>query len=139
MRCNQSEAALSLLKDQKYISIIENNIFFNAEKEYFLGRITKNLNAVNPALALNYFESALSLLNDEKILELTWKILIEIALCYKELGQISKAIHYSKYAYSTLKYLLENISNQRIRNFYYQKKSVLTAFEITKSILQNGG
>lgn len=139
VRCNQSEAALSLLKDQKYISIIENNIFFNAEKEYFLGRITKNLNAVNPALALNYFESALSLLNDEKILELTWKILIEIALCYKELGQISKAIHYSKYAYSTLKYLLENISNQRIRNFYYQKKSVLTAFEITKSILQNGG
>jgi serine/threonine protein kinase/tetratricopeptide (TPR) repeat protein len=139
VRCNQSETALSQLKDQKYISIIENNIFFNAEKEYFLGRITKNLNALNPALALNYFESALSLLNDEKILELTWKILIEIALCYKELGQISKAIHYSKYAYSTLKYLLENITNQRIRNFYYQKKSVLTAFEITKSILQNGG
>lgn len=139
VRCNQSETALSQLKDQKYISIIENNIFFNAEKEYFLGRVTKNLNASNPALALNYFESALSLLNDEKILELTWKILIEMALCYKELGQISKAIHYSKYAYSTLKYLLENITNQRIRNFYYQKKSVLTAFEITKSILHNGG
>ncbi|MBK6913728.1 MAG: protein kinase [Ignavibacteriales bacterium] len=139
IKCNQSESALSQQKDQKYIGIIANNIFFNAEKEYFLGRITKNLNAAKPALALNYFESALSLLNDEKILELTWKILIEIALCYKELGQISKAIHYSKYAYSTLKYLLENISNQRIRNFYYQKKSVSNAFEITKSILQNGG
>jgi len=136
--CNQNELALSRIKDQKYIDIIANNIFFNAEKEYFLGRITRNLNAANPALALNYFESALSLLNDEKILELTWKTLIEIALCYKDLGQLSKAIHYSKYAYSTLKYLIENISNQRISNFYIQKKSILTAFEITKSIFQNG-
>lgn len=133
------DATSQELNEPNYLKACENNIFFNAERQYFLGKITKNLNAAEPAMALNHFESALGLLNDEKILELTWKILIEIALCYKELGQISKAINYSKYAYASLKYLLENITNQRIRNFYYQKKCVSNAFEITKSILQNGG
>lgn len=136
---NQYESALSLLNDQKYLSESENNILFKAEKEYFLGRITKNLNINNLAVAANYFESALGLLNDEKILEVTWKVLLELAIYYNERGQISKAANYSKYAYSSIKFLTENINNQQLKKFYLEKKSVKVAFEITKSIIQNGG
>ena len=111
--------AVDLLNSPSIEEVIKQNIILLAHQYYLFGKIAQQDQNILELPAIEYFEKAYSLLEGESIIELTWKVLYEIANTYFERGNFYKAKQPRIYAYELISLIGDNIANDKIRNAYY--------------------
>lgn len=114
------DEAFLLLNDKFLISIINNSDYQNAQREFYLGKLALSYKNIELKSALEYFENALQLIENQSISELTWKLLFSIADVYWERGNSHKAKKPRLYAYELLNMIAEHITSNKIRIAYLQ-------------------
>ena len=93
----ENTEALSQLNKKELIELCSQNSILEAQREYFLGIISKNTKSDKLLPPLEYFEKAYDLIKDRYISELTWKVLFEISELYIERGNLRKAKYFVTY------------------------------------------
>jgi tetratricopeptide (TPR) repeat protein len=121
--------AIEFLDDVDLVIYIKENIIFRAQREYLLGKIAYHTQNENLKSPIEYFEHAYSLLEDESIYELTWKILFTISETYWERGNFHKAKKPRHYAYELINMIGENITNSKLRSAYFNHPERKKALE----------
>ena len=119
--------------------IIKNNNLLIAFRFFLFGKIAKSKPEIEENPAIEYFEKAYGLIENESITELTWKILFEIAVSYWERGNINKAKKPRIYAFELINLIGENISNSKIRKTYFDhpiRKRVLEKLKLIGNQVQ---
>jgi len=124
------ETSLEEINSKELIEICKQNIIFEAEREYFLGKISHGHGSDKLLPPIDYFERAYDLVKNECITELTWKILWALAEIYRQRGNIEKSKNYSKYAKELIQFIAEHLSATGLRRTYLQKSE-------RKAVLQN--
>ena len=116
------KAAYDQLFDIELMDLCSQNSILAAEREYFLGIISRNYKSDQLLPALTYFENAYELIKDENIAELTWKILYSISDIYIERGNLSKAKQFVVYTRELIYFIAEKIESPRLRAAYLKQK-----------------
>jgi len=104
-----------------------------AQREYFLGIISKNLKLDKLLPPLVYFEKAYDLIKDEHISELTWKILFEISDLHIERGNFQKAKFFVTYTRELIYFIAEKIESPQLRAAYLRNGERLTTLKKLES------
>jgi len=125
---------LLLLKSSFIKDISDRITYFNAYRDYLLGKLVNQERIDGYNSSIEYFESAFNQLENESISELTWKILVAITELYFERGNYHKAKRPRLYAMELINMILESISNPRIRNKFLEKKERKEALELLKQL-----
>jgi serine/threonine protein kinase len=125
---------LLLLKSSFIKDISDRITYFNAYRDYLLGKLVNQERIEGYNSSIEYFESAFNQLENESISELTWKILVAITELYFERGNYHKAKRPRLYAMELMNMILESISNPRIRNKFLEKKERKEALELLKQL-----
>ncbi|MCU0344675.1 MAG: tetratricopeptide repeat protein, partial [Ignavibacterium sp.] len=123
------DESLVYLNDKNFNEIIQQNVIFKAQREYLFGKVAYYTQKENLNSPIEYFERAYALIEDESIIELTWKILFTIAETYWERGNFHKAKKPRLYAYELINLIGENITNTKIRSAYFNHPERKTALE----------
>jgi serine/threonine protein kinase len=121
--------AFELLNTENLDKIIEQNSIFGAYIYYLRGKIAQAAQGLKEKPSIEYFESALNLLEGQSITELTWKVLYEITNTYWERGNFHKAKKARIYAYELIIMIGENILNSKIRTAYFNHPDRKQALE----------
>jgi len=129
---NFSDALIQLNK-QELIDLCSQNSILEAEREYFLGIISKNLKSEKLLPALVYFEKAYDLIKDEYINELTWKVLFEISDLYIERGNLHKAKYFVTYTRELIYFIAEKIESPQLRAAYLRNTERMTTLKKLES------
>ena len=127
------EEAFKYLNNQEFIELCSQNSILEAEREYFLGIISKNSNSEKLSSPLTYFENAYKLIKEENITELTWKILFEISDLYIERGNLSKAKYFVTYTRELIYYIAEKIESPQLRAAYLRNRERLITLKKLES------
>jgi serine/threonine protein kinase/predicted negative regulator of RcsB-dependent stress response len=117
---NYNEAYKQLI-DNEFIVFCSQNSILEAEREYFLGILSKNYDSEKLSPPLVHFERAYELIRNEHITELTWKVLYEISELYLERGNFSKAKRFVIYTRELIYFIAERIESPRLRAAYLQQ------------------
>jgi serine/threonine protein kinase len=112
-----SDAYFHLMEDE-LIDFCSQNSILEAEREYFLGIISKNFASNKMLSPLDYFEKAYELIKDESITELTWKVIYEISELYIERGNFAKAKRYVVYTRELIYFISEKLESPQLRAAY---------------------
>ena len=123
------EDACKQVLDNEFIDLCSQNSILAAEREYFLGIISKNYESDKLLPAIMYFENAYELLRDENVIELTWKITFMIAEFYMERGNINKAKRFIVYTRELIYFIAEKIVNPRLRAAYLKQNERLITLQ----------
>lgn len=126
--------SLMLLKTSLIREISEKFNYFDAYKDYILGKIVSEEKIEGYLSASEYFESAYKKIENDSITELTWKVLVAITELYCERGNYYKAKKPRLYAIELLNMIADSISNTRIRTRYLEKRERKEAIELLKKI-----
>lgn len=126
--------SLMLLKTSLIREISEKFNYFDAYKDYILGKIVSEEKIEGYLSASEYFESAYKKIENDSITELTWKVLVAITELYCERGNYYKAKKPRLYAIELLNMIADSISNTRIRSRYLEKRERKEAIELLKKI-----
>lgn len=121
--------ALDEILRPELINLCSQNSILEAEREYFLGIISKNLVSEKLLPPMVYFEKAYELIKDNNITELTWKILFEIAELYIERGNLSMAKHFITYTREVIYFIAERIESPRLRAAYLRHEERLNTLK----------
>ncbi len=116
---NSVEKLLNILFSDDCEKDSEQNRLFKAHREYFLGKIASRITDSRLLPPIEHFERAFSIMENETISELTWKVLAAISDSYLERGFINKAKKPLIYAAELLNYIAENITNPAMRTKYF--------------------
>jgi serine/threonine protein kinase len=130
----QVSDVLLLLKSSFIKDTSDRITYFNAYRDYLLGRLVNQERIEGYNSSIEYFESAFNQLENESISELTWKVLVAITELYFERGNYHKAKRPRLYAMELMNMILESISNPRIRNKFLEKKERKEALELLKQL-----
>ncbi len=128
------DKALNYLNDNSLIEQIKKNVLQNAQREFLMGKVaqlTRNDNLKSP---IDYFESSYKIIEDLSITELTWKVLFTMAETFSERGNFHKAKKPRMYATELLNMIVDNITNNKIRNAYIERTDRKKAFEKLKNM-----
>jgi len=104
-----------------------------AEREYFLGIISKNFESDHLLSPLIYFEKAYDLIKDDNITELTWKVMYEISEQYIERGNYNKAKRYVVYAKELIYFIAEKLETPQLRAAYLKNAERLETLKKLES------
>lgn len=126
------EEALKHLNDKELVKLIEKNILQRAQREFLFGKIAQLSRNEILKSPIDYFENAYSLIEDQSITELTWKVLFTMAETFWERGNFHKAKKPRLYAAEILNMITDHISNNKIRNAYIERVDRKQAFEKLK-------
>lgn len=130
---SNADDILNTLFSETCIKDAESNKFFNAYREYFLGQIASLTTDIRLLPPIEHFEKAFSLIENEAISELTWKVLAAISDTYMERGFLNKAKKPLIYAAELLNYIAENIKNPAMRTKYISKPERQKVFQSIKA------
>jgi serine/threonine protein kinase len=130
----QVSDVLLLLKSSFIKDTSDRITYFNAYRDYLLGKLVNQERIEGYNSSIEYFESAFNQLENESISELTWKVLVAITELYFERGNYHKAKRPRLYAMELINMILESISNPRIRNKFLEKKERKEALELLKQL-----
>jgi len=123
------KAAYDQLFDIELMDLCSQNSILAAEREYFLGIISRNYKSDQLLPPLTYFENAYELIKDENITELTWKILYSISDLYIERGNLNKAKQFVVYTRELIYFIAEKIESPRLRAAYFKQKDRIKTLE----------
>jgi serine/threonine protein kinase len=118
---SQNDKALNLLFNNELIDLCSQNSILEAEREYFLGLLSRSYATDKLLPPLTHFEKAYELIKDENISELTWKILFAISELYIERGNLNKAKQYVFYTRELIYFIAEKLDSPRLRAAYLQQ------------------
>jgi len=121
--------AYAHLIENDLVELCSQNSILEAEREYFLGIISKNFTSDSLLPSLVYFEKAYELIKDENISELTWKVLYEISELYIERGNLNKAKHFVTYTRELIYLIAERIESPRLRAAYLRQDERLNTLK----------
>jgi hypothetical protein len=121
--------AIEEMNRSKLVELCSQNSILEAEREYFLGIISKNFTSDLLLPPLVYFEKAYELVKDENISELTWKVLFEISELYIERGNLNKAKHFVTYTRELIYLIAERIESPRLRAAYLRQDERLNTLK----------
>ena len=121
--------ALEELNNSEFIKICNDNIIFRANREYLLGLVSRYFSYDNSSPAIEHFEEAYKLLEEEGIVELTWKVLFALAESYSERGNFNKAKNFIIYTRDLINSIAENIETTQFKTAYLQKEERLKAMQ----------
>ena len=85
---NKYSEAFIEINNPELVELCSQNSILEAEREYFLGMISKNHESDKLSSPLMHFEKAYDLIKDENVSELTWKVMYEISQNYMLKGVI---------------------------------------------------
>jgi len=125
--------AIEELNKEELIELCSQNSILEAQREYFLGIISKNLKSEELLPPLVYFEKAYDLIKDEYVSELTWKVLFEISELYIERGNLTKAKFFVTYTRELIYYIAEKIESPHLRAAYLRNNERMTALKKLES------
>ncbi len=125
--------AISELNQPEYIELCSQNSILKAEREYFLGIISKNSKSDKLLSPLIYFEKAYDLIKDQYINELTWKVLFEISELYIERGNLHKAKYFVTYTRELIYFIAEKIESPQLRAAYLRNSERLNTLKKLES------
>ena len=117
------------LKNSSFIKVCKRNNIFNANREYLLGLVSRYFSYDNSSPAIEHFEEAYKLLEEEGIVELTWKVLFALAESYSERGNFNKAKNFIIYTRDLINSIAENIETTQFKTAYLQKEERLKAMQ----------
>jgi serine/threonine protein kinase len=126
--------AIEELNNNSFIEVSKQNNIFEANREYLFG-IISSMHVTDDTLSpIEHFEKAYSLLAEESIVELTWKVLFALAETYNERGNFNKAKNFIIYARDLIYLIVENIESTNFKTAYLQKEERRTAIEILEKL-----
>jgi len=121
IKAAKNDEALNLLFDNVLIDLCSQNSILEAEREYFLGLLSRSYASDKLLPPLTHFEKAYELIKDGNISELTWKILFAISELYIERGNLNKAKQYVIYTRELIYFIAERLDSPRLRAAYLQQ------------------
>jgi hypothetical protein len=127
------EVAYKKLMNEELIEICSQNSILEAQREYFLGIISKNIKSDKLLPPLVYFEKAYDLIRDEYINELTWKVLFEISELYIERGNLTKAKYFVTYTRELIYFIAEKIESPHLRAAYLRNRERMNTLKKLES------
>lgn len=128
------DSILNLLFSDIILDEIPINNLLNGYREYFLGRISAKVKDKRLSPPIEHFEKALSIIENENITELTWKVLLAISEVYIERGFINKAKKPLIYASELVNYIADKIKKSDLRTKYLGDKERKKVFENLKLV-----
>lgn len=129
---NIYEKVISLLYSIDDSQEFGDNFLLKAIKEYSFGKLALIVRDERLSPPLEHFEKALSLIENESITELTWRVLAAISESYIERGYVNKAKKPLFYAAELLNYIADNIKKSEIRTRYLDDSERKKVFEHLK-------
>ena len=125
LHLNKYSEAFNEINKPVLVNLCSQNSILEAEREYFLGIISKNFKSDKLLSPLIYFEKAYDLIKDESISELTWKVTYEISELYIERGNFTKAKHYIIYTRELIYFIAEKLESPQLRAAYLKNSERL--------------
>lgn len=119
------QEALLELYSPELIDFCSQNSILEAEREYFLGIISKNFKSDKLLSPLVHFEKAFDLIKDKSITELTWKVVFEISELYIGRGNYTEAKRYVIYARELIYFIAEKLESPQLRAAYLKNSDRL--------------
>lgn len=127
-----NQEILNILFSSAFLENIRENYLLDGYREYFLGKISVRLKDSKLSAPIEHFKKALSIIENENITELTWRVLAAISNAYIERGSVKKAKQPLIYAAELLNYISENIKKPELRNKYLNEDERKKVFENLK-------
>jgi len=121
--------ALEELNHPQFVGTCNKNNIYNANREYLLGKVATFFDEGSSGSHLEHFEKAYDLLSNESIVEITWKVLFELAQSYGKRGNMSKAKDFIVYTRDIITLIAENIESTQFKTAYLQKEERRIAME----------
>lgn len=118
LNLNEENKVLSTLIENQLGINFRNNIIFEAWKEYLMGQIASKIDNSNLNSPIEYFKKAYSLIENQSISELTWKVLNSMGQYYIDRGLFKNAKQMIHYASEVVNYISGNIADSEIRTRY---------------------
>jgi serine/threonine protein kinase len=118
IKLNKLNEALVEINNPNFIDLCRQNSILGAEREYFLGIISKSYASDKLLAPLVHFERAYDLIKDKNILEITWKILFAISEIYIEKGNYNKTKQYVIYVRELIYFISEKLELPQLRAAY---------------------
>ncbi len=131
---SQINDVLLLLESGLIKETSERITYFNAYRDYILGRIVYEGRRNGYKSFSEYFESSFKQLENDSITELTWKVLVALTLLYYERGNYHNAKKPRIYAIELINMIAESISDPAVRSKYLERKDRKEALELLKKI-----
>ena len=122
------------LNSPSFIEVCNKNSIYSAYREYLLGKVTSEYKKDNALSPIEYFENAYELLKDKSITELTWKVLLSLAVTYTKRGNFNKAKSFIIYTQDLINLIAQNIETTRFKTAYLQKKERQLAIDILEEL-----
>jgi tetratricopeptide (TPR) repeat protein len=125
--------AIEVLYEPELMELCSQYFILEAEREYFLGIISKNFTSEKLLPPMVYFEKAYEIIKDENITELTWKVLSEISELYIDRGNLNKSKHFITYARELIYFIAERMQSPRLRAAYLRQEDRLNTLKKLES------
>jgi serine/threonine protein kinase/tetratricopeptide (TPR) repeat protein len=130
---NKFREAIEEINKPELVDLCSQNSILEAEREYFLGMISKNYESNKLLSPLIYFEKAYDLIKDESVTELTWKVMYEISQLYVERGNYTKAKRFVVYARELIYFIAEKLESPQLRAAYLKNTERLETLKKLES------
>jgi len=133
---NSYSVALEEINEQYFLDLCLQNSILDAEREYFLGKISQNYASDKIKPPLEHFEKAYKLIQDQSVTEITWNILLVIVENYIERGNFQKAKALTVYGRELINLIAEKIESPRLRAAYLKHPERFRAIKKFDSFYQ---
>lgn len=134
---NLFEEALKVISEKFFVDLCLQNSILEAEREYFLGKISLKYASDKIRPPLEHFEDAYNLVKNQSVTEMTWKILLAMAEIYIERGNFQKAKVFTVYGRELINLIAEKIESPRLRAAYLKQPERYMATQTFDRLYQN--
>lgn len=116
----------TLLEEEELLEFCKNNSHFDAKRLMILFKLSTLKDEKNDDLEkpIVYLKRALKALESQSITEDTISILYNLAMYYKDRGNISKTDEYADLYFAILKYVIDNIKSRKLKNSYLENPRI---------------
>ncbi len=131
---NNFEEAKNILQNSDFVEFCKQNVIFETERQYYLGKLSLEFGSDDLLPALEYFNTAYDMVKEESISEITWKILFVLSELYLSRGNYQKAKSYFSYTRELIQYITDRIETPRLRKSFSEKEEVKTILRKLESL-----
>ena len=131
---NNFKEAIKILQYNEFIKFCSQNIIFEAERQFYLGKLSLEFGSDNLLPSLEYFNTAYNLIKEESISEITWKILFALSEVYLSRGNYQKAKNYFSYTRELIQYIIDRIETKRLRKSFSEKDEIKIILDKLESL-----
>lgn len=135
LQLGKPDSAFTLISEKEFTIVCSSNPYFEAEKLYFMGEIISEAKDLNVESEIHYFHEAYKLAQGLNVTELTWRIILKLAIFYYERGNLVKAREHSDYGRALINYFADKFQNPILKDKYLEFPQRKKSWEIFTKIL----